>query len=77
MNKKRRERIRYAAKLLEEAGGIVDQCKEEESDCLYNIEGTSLENTDRFSKMEESCEYLEDAYDDIESAMDKLSNAIM
>ena len=76
MNKKRRECIRYAAKLLQEAGGIVDKCRDEESDSMYNLEGTPLENTDRYSQIEESCDYLDGAYEDIESAREKLFNAL-
>lgn len=76
MNKKRRERIRYAAGLLEQASSIVDNCRDEENDAMSNLEGTSLENTDRYSEMEEACDYLDDAFDEIESARDKLFSAI-
>lgn len=76
MNKKRRENLRFAASLLERAGEIVDKCKDEESDCMSNLEGTALENTERYETMETSCEYLDAAFEDIESARDNLLSAM-
>lgn len=76
MNKTRREKIRKAIEFLESAYSIVDTCKDSEEDSLSNLEGTSLENTERYEKIEQSCEYLSDAVDDIERAKDNLCNAM-
>lgn len=76
MNKKRRENLRFAASLLERAGEIVNKCRDEESDCVYNLEGTSLENTYRYESMEHSCECLESAIDEIDSARESLYSAM-
>jgi ABC-type transporter Mla subunit MlaD len=76
MNKKRRERIRYASALLEEAGGIIEACSDEESDSLSNLEGTSLEYTDRYNQIEEAVDNLQDAFDKIGEANELLMNSI-
>lgn len=76
MNKKRREQIRYASSLLEKAGGIIETCGDEESDSLSNLEGTSLEYTDRYSQMEEAVDNLQDAYNKIGEANELLMNSI-
>jgi hypothetical protein len=76
MNKKRRENLRFAASLLDRAGEIVYKCLDEESDCMSNLEGTSLENTERYGCMEDSCDYMERACDKIDSAKDNLYNAM-
>lgn len=72
MNKKRRQRVRHAARLLDEARGIIDECKDEEYDSMSNLEGTALENTDRYQQMEEAYDLLDDVYSDLESVYDKL-----
>lgn len=76
MNKNRRADVRRAVSLLEEAGGIIDNCKDDEIEAMENMEGTPLEFTDRYLKITESIDHLEDACDDIESAKDKLLEAI-
>lgn len=76
MNKTRREKIRKAIEFLESAYSIVDTCRDSEEDSLSNLEGTSLENTERYGNIEKSCEYLNDAADEIEMAKDNLHNAM-
>lgn len=76
MNKTRREKIRKAIEFLESAYSIVDTCKDLEEDSLSNLEGISLENTERYEKIKQSCWYLNDAVYDIERTKDNLYNAM-
>ena len=76
MNAKRRGKLKYAASLLDKAGIIINECKDEESDCMVNIEGTSLENTDMYLKMANACECLEYAFEDIESVRNNIYEAM-
>lgn len=76
MNKKIRERVKTAIDYLQKASEISEGCRDHEYDAMTNIEGTSLENTSRYEAIEKSCSYLEEAIDDIESAIDNLSASI-
>lgn len=76
MNKKIRERVKIAINYLQIASEISEDCRDHEYDAMTNIEGTSLENTSRYEAIESSCNYLEEAIEDIESAIDNLSSSI-
>ena len=75
MNKKRRELIRSAMPFLTQAASIIEQAAEQESDCLDNMP-ESLQDTDRYEKMEKAVENLEAALEHIENAQDCISEAI-
>lgn len=75
MNKKRRELLNSARPFLSQAASIIERVAEQESDCLDNMP-ESLQNTDRYEKMEKAVENLEVALEHIESAQDCIAEAI-
>lgn len=75
MNKKRRELLKSAIPFLTQAANIIERAAEQESDCLDNIP-ESLQDTDRYEKMEKAVENLEAALDHIENAQECISEAI-
>lgn len=75
MNKKRRELLQSAKPFLIQAASIIEQAAEQESDCLDNIP-ESLQDTDKYEKMEKAVENLEAALEHIESARDCIDEAI-
>lgn len=75
MNKKRRELLKSAMPFLTHAASIIEQAAEQESDCLDNMP-ESLQDTDRYEKMERAVENLEAALEHIENAQDCISEAI-
>lgn len=76
MNKQNRGNLKKAIDYLAMACDISNDCLDYERDALSNMEGTSLEYTERYSDIEESCDYLDEAIEHIESAMDSLHSAI-
>lgn len=76
MNKKRRELLRSAIPLLSQAARIIDQVAEQEGDSMDNIP-ESLQDTDRYEKMEKAVENLGTALEHIESAQECISDALI
>ena len=76
MNKVRRKKLGEAVRLLDTASDIVYDVYDEESDSLSNIP-ESLEGSDRYSKMEECIDYLEDAKSMIEEATAQIREAMV
>lgn len=72
MNEKRRKRIRAAIKLLNGSNPDLEDIKDELEDLLAEEEESmenmpeSLQDTDRYMTMEESCGYLQDAIDELD-----------
>lgn len=75
MNKKRRELLKSAMPFLTHAANIIERAAEQESDCLDNIP-ESLQDTDRYEKMERAVENLEAALEHIENAQECLLESI-
>lgn len=75
MNKKRRELLKSAKPFLSQAASIIERAAEQESDCLDNML-ESLQDTDRYEKMEKAVENLEAALEHIENAQDCIDEAI-
>lgn len=75
MNKKRRELLKSAMPFLVQAARIIERAAEQESDCLDNMPD-SLQDTDRYEKMEKAVENLEAALEHIENAQECLEDAI-
>ena len=75
MNKKRRELLKSAIPFLTQAASIIERAAEQESDCLDNMPD-SLQDTDRYEKMEKAVDNLEAALEHIENAQDCISEAI-
>lgn len=76
MNKKRRELLQSARPFLTQAASIIERAAEQESDCLDNML-ESLQDTDRYEKMEKAIENLEAALEHIENAQDCIAEAIV
>lgn len=75
MNKKRRERLRDAIKLIESASLIVEGARDEEQDCFDNLP-ENLKDYDKGLVMEEAIDFLDDAIDSIEKSVEYINKAI-
>ena len=75
MNKKRRELLNSARPFLSQAASIIERAAEQERDCLDNMP-ESMQDTDRYEKMEKAVENLEAALEHIDSAQDCIAEAI-
>ena len=74
MNDKRRKNIRQAIEYLNKASLIIDQAHDEESDALDNIP-ENLQDTDRYSAIEDAVDCLGDAGEAINDAIEKLEQS--
>lgn len=74
MNKKRRKRIREAVALLATAFSIVEHISDDERDCLDNMP-ENLEYSERYEKMENAVDKLDDAAQGIQDVIDLLNEA--
>ena len=68
MAKSRATRLSDALSKIEEGLSEIENLAEEMESWRDNMSGTNLENTDKYSQVEESAETLRQGYDDIESA---------
>lgn len=75
MNNKRRNRLNVAILELENASDIINEVYDEESDALNNMP-ENLESSDRYIKMEECVDYLEDAISMIDEATGALREVV-
>ena len=73
MNRKRREMVLSAISTLESAKDVLDDVLYEETDAMENIP-ENLQSSERYEKMEENVDILQDAIDDINEAIEKLSD---
>ena len=69
MNKSRRKQINDATEKLDEIRMIIEQIKDEEQDAQDNLPESFV---DRFDKMQEAIDILEEAESDIQNAIDGL-----
>lgn len=74
MNKKKRDKLSDAIRLLDNASDIVNDVYDDESDALGNLP-ENLEWSDRYQKMENCVSYLEDAVSMIDEATGMLREA--
>ncbi len=74
MNDKRRNKIYRAVSILETAFSLIDNARSEEQDCLYNMP-ENLEYSDRYEKMENAVDKLDDAAQGIQDVIDLLNEA--
>ena len=74
LNDKRRTLIKYATELLNDASRIICKALDEEQDCLDNMPD-NLQDTNRCIKMEDAIDYLQDANDSIDKAIDSINMA--
>ena len=74
MNNQRRMKLKKIVKALQDVIYAIEVVKDEEEDYMNNIP-ENLQGSDRYSRAEAVCEYLEDAISDIESAIDNIEEA--
>jgi len=74
MNRKRREILKTARGYLISAKSLVEKVQEQESDSLDSIP-ENLACSDRYEKMENAADLLDDAASDIEDALEKIQEA--
>ena len=74
MNKRRRTRLREANSLLGQALAIVEDVRDEEQDSLDNCP-ENLQNSERYSAMEDAVSELEDAIGVIREASEHIDRA--
>lgn len=75
MNTGRRKKLTVAIDHLREASNIVDQIKDEEQDSLDNMP-ENLQESERYSNMEEAVDALDDALVSINEAFEHVEDAM-
>lgn len=75
MNDKRRGRLRNALRTLELVRSAVESAADEEKDGVDNCP-ENLQGSDRFERMEEAADHLEDAVGSLDEAADHIREAI-
>lgn len=75
MNKQRRTELEKAIELLNQAQSIISTCQEEEQECFDNL-NEGLQATERGQKFGENADSLQSAYDDIDSVIEYVNNAM-
>lgn len=75
MDAKRRGRLNDALKLLSSAATIVDSVCDKEQDCVDNYP-ENLQGTERFERMEDAIDSLNDALEKIDDAKGHIESAI-
>lgn len=74
MNQARRKLLFYAAGNLNAASTLVSRAFDEEEDCLGNLPD-SLQNSERYERMENAIDALNDAMESIDAAIEKINEA--
>ena len=74
MNQARRGLLRKAAENLNAASVLVSRALDEEEDCLGNLPD-SLQDSERYEKMENAVDALNDASASIDTAIEKINEA--
>ena len=75
MNAGRRKKLTVAIDHLREASSIVDRIKDEEQDSLDNMP-ENLQESERYSNMEEAVDALDDALVSINEAFEHVEDAM-
>ena len=75
MNQRRRLSLTNAKELLERAKTIVDGVRDQEQDSLDNIP-ENLQDSERAEKMEDAVSSLDEAIEAIETAQEKINDAM-
>lgn len=75
LNAGRRKKLTVAIDHLREASNIVDQIKDEEQDSLDNMP-ENLQESERYSNMEEAVDALDDALVSINEAFEHVEDAM-
>lgn len=75
MNRKRRDKLKNAAKLIGEASMIIDSVCSEEEDSMDNYP-ENLQGTETYERMEGSVDIMNDLIDDLDHAVEKIMSVI-
>ena len=75
MNSKRRAYLKSAVDMLRQSKSIVERAQEEEQDALDNLP-ENLEDSERYSKMENAADSLSDACDALDEAIGLIEDAV-
>ena len=75
MNRKRREILKRAKDHLGTASVLISQALDEEEDSLDNLPENLMES-ERYEKMENAVDALNDASDGIDEGIEKINEAI-
>lgn len=75
MNEKRRERLRDAVRMLTSVAAVVEAVCDNEQDAMDNIP-ENLQATERFERMEDAVDSLNDALEKIEDAKGHIQSAL-
>lgn len=75
MNEKRRERLRDAVRMLTSVASVVEAVCDNEQDAMDNIP-ENLQATERFERMEDAVDSLNDALEKIEDAKGHIQSVL-
>ena len=75
MNKNRRELLKKASGLLNTASGLVSSALDGEEDALDNVP-ENLQSSEQYEKRENIVDCLNDASDSIDTAIERIKEAI-
>jgi hypothetical protein len=74
MNNANRKELEKAIAFIEDAKGIIEQIKDEEQEKFDNL-SEGLQQTERGQKFEETASVLDDAFSQLEEAIDNINTA--
>lgn len=74
LNAKKRKELDDAISLLDKARSIIESVKDDEAYCLDNTP-ENLQGSQRYADMEDVVEYLCDAIEDIDNAVELVDDA--
>jgi DNA-directed RNA polymerase subunit F len=74
MAKSKQERLTEISGKFHEAYDLLDELASETEDSVSNQEGTNLENTECFQRLQEASATLSQCRDDIDSALSDLDS---
>lgn len=75
MNKVRRKSLASVYELIERAKEQLEELLAEEEECRDNMP-ESLQDTERYERMEEACSNMEEAVEGLESALEDIELAM-
>lgn len=75
MNNTRRKKIQTAVSQIQSANAVLSAVLDEEQDAMDNMP-ENLQESDRYSAMEEAVDALEEAIDALDTAADSLSGIL-
>lgn len=75
MNKQRRTELEKVVELLENAKGILEDLRDEETEYRDNIP-ENLQGSDKYDKADCACEILDSAVDNLDEAISNINEAV-